>query len=621
MDDPDKAVFLSYASQDGEAARHICNALRAAGIEVWFDQSELRGGEAWDIAIRKQIKSCALFLPVISAHTNGRTEGYFRLEWKLAIDRSYLMASSKVFLLPIVIDESRDGDANVPDRFREVQWISLARGVPTPDFVERVARLVSRAALPENVLQKEIQTDPVADRRSAGPRLKVSLHRKVWMLVFLLAVLAGAAWVFQQRLAAPVAMVPYSTEDRRMTFALLPLQPNEDDPEASQIAKATGKKAYASLEMNRNWVNLALGASVDRALAQTSVPKEVARATNVHFLIRGTVSRAASGHTVTLSSVDGETERVLGSVDLSVPPNSLTPHWDDEIDDATGLLVSYGLQVEVEKARNKPYAALDVRDLAFRAWIDWGRGRQSKDEKGAYIEASALLNRALELAPDDPLSLWETAILNLCDCVNGWSQNVAEQQAIGEAAVDRYLQMYPKSVGMLRRKAELFQLRGHYAESLDVLDNALRIKPDYYDAMQDKAYALLKLGRAQEAAAVAVVVYERDSDSAGITGLMAAIDYVLRDYANAERLARKSITQLRNIELSTSKIGAVRLTFIAAAGQLHDTEAAAVGIADLRESVPDLKSLTSIHKWIHPQADLYGYASLFDGLRLAGLPE
>jgi hypothetical protein len=40
------AVFLSYASQDAAAAQRICNALQAAGIEVWFDQSELRGGDS-----------------------------------------------------------------------------------------------------------------------------------------------------------------------------------------------------------------------------------------------------------------------------------------------------------------------------------------------------------------------------------------------------------------------------------------------------------------------------------------------------------------------------------------------------------------------------------------------
>jgi TIR domain len=64
------AVFLSYASQDADAAQRICVALRAAGIEVWFDQSELRGGDAWARQIRQRIHDCRLFTPLISAHTD-----------------------------------------------------------------------------------------------------------------------------------------------------------------------------------------------------------------------------------------------------------------------------------------------------------------------------------------------------------------------------------------------------------------------------------------------------------------------------------------------------------------------------------------------------------------------
>ena len=75
MTDTPKAVFLSYASQDAEPARRICEALRAGGIEVWFDQSELRGGDAWDSSIRRQIKMCALFIPIISRNTHSREEG------------------------------------------------------------------------------------------------------------------------------------------------------------------------------------------------------------------------------------------------------------------------------------------------------------------------------------------------------------------------------------------------------------------------------------------------------------------------------------------------------------------------------------------------------------------
>jgi hypothetical protein len=117
VSEPSHAVFLSYASQDAEAAQRICEALRTAGIEVWFDQSELRGGDAWDRQIRKEIHDCALFIPVISAHAQARLEGYFRREWKLAADRTHDMAEERAFLVPVGIEvwfdqsELRGGDA------------------------------------------------------------------------------------------------------------------------------------------------------------------------------------------------------------------------------------------------------------------------------------------------------------------------------------------------------------------------------------------------------------------------------------------------------------------------------------------------------------------------------
>jgi hypothetical protein len=105
--DSKKAVFISYASQDAEAAQRICAALSAVGIEVWFDRSDLRGGDAWDQKIRHEIKACALFIPIVSENTRARGEGYFRLEWKLAVDRSHLIATHVPFLVPVVIDGTR----------------------------------------------------------------------------------------------------------------------------------------------------------------------------------------------------------------------------------------------------------------------------------------------------------------------------------------------------------------------------------------------------------------------------------------------------------------------------------------------------------------------------------
>ncbi len=140
---PIGAVFLSYASQDADAARRIGEALRAAGIEVWFDQSELRGGDVWDQKIRRQIRDCALFIPVISASTASRHEGYFRLEWDLADQRTHRMARDCAFIVPVCLDATPGSGTDVPESFHRVQWTRLPGGETPPEFTARITHLLS----------------------------------------------------------------------------------------------------------------------------------------------------------------------------------------------------------------------------------------------------------------------------------------------------------------------------------------------------------------------------------------------------------------------------------------------------------------------------------------------
>ncbi len=192
-----KAVFLSYASQDASAVERIAEALRAAGVEVWFDKNELTGGDAWDAKIRGQIGSCALFVPIVSANTQARDEGYFRLEWKLAVDRSHLMAHDKPFLMPVVIDATKDHEARVPPEFRAVQWTRLLGGETPEIFCARVKRLLGG----ENVTQGSIRPavgvslDDSRDRGRAAPRQK---SPRSWLIPALLGAVTLAALVIWQ---------------------------------------------------------------------------------------------------------------------------------------------------------------------------------------------------------------------------------------------------------------------------------------------------------------------------------------------------------------------------------------------------------------------------------------
>ncbi len=197
MSDPGKAVFLSYASQDAAAVRRIAEALRDAGVEVWFDQNELVGGDAWDAKIRKQIAECALFVPVISAATQARLEGYFRLEWKLAARRTHAMATAKAFLLPVVIDDTRDAEAHVPDEFREVQWTRLAGGETPAKFCTRVKALLGGASEPIRATGSA-----AASAAGAAARRTSDTARARWFWPAIggaLAVIALGAWLGLRR--------------------------------------------------------------------------------------------------------------------------------------------------------------------------------------------------------------------------------------------------------------------------------------------------------------------------------------------------------------------------------------------------------------------------------------
>lgn len=136
------AVFISYAHEDMAAARKIRDALDAAGIDVWFDQRRLEGGDEWDAQIKRHIRACSLFLPIISKQTQARHEGYFRLEWNLAVERSLLIAETIPFILPIAVDPVNETEALVPERFIKVHWTRLPGGEATPEFTERMVRLI-----------------------------------------------------------------------------------------------------------------------------------------------------------------------------------------------------------------------------------------------------------------------------------------------------------------------------------------------------------------------------------------------------------------------------------------------------------------------------------------------
>jgi TolB-like protein/tetratricopeptide (TPR) repeat protein len=296
------AVFLSYASQDAEAAQHICAALRSKGVEVWFDQSELRGGDAWDQSIRRQIKSCALFIPIISKNTHDRDEGYFRLEWKLAVDRSHLISVNKAFLLPVVIDDTGGDDDQVPERFRDVQWTRLNGDESLMDFVERVRRLLS----PEGARtprQPAIRTPMPAAR---------SFQR--WLVpAIAVMLLTAAAYIAFEKFSKPKASSPTVAASGAPAFnppahsiAVLPFVNMSGDKEQDYFSDGLAEELLNSLAQI-NELQVAARTSAFSFKGTNTDIGTIARKLNVGAVLEGSVRRSGNTMRITAQLINAVT--------------------------------------------------------------------------------------------------------------------------------------------------------------------------------------------------------------------------------------------------------------------------------------------------------------------------
>lgn len=143
---PKQAVFLSYAREDLDAVKRLKGALERAGLPVWFDMEQIKGGQDWERRIAENVRSCALFVPVMSQHTSAQTrDAYFRVEWNGAIERTQRMKAGEVFITPVVVDQLSRGEASSEFPANLKLHIERAEGGELPaGILEHLAREYAR---------------------------------------------------------------------------------------------------------------------------------------------------------------------------------------------------------------------------------------------------------------------------------------------------------------------------------------------------------------------------------------------------------------------------------------------------------------------------------------------
>jgi TolB-like protein/Tfp pilus assembly protein PilF len=508
---PAGAVFLSYAREDGDAARRIAEALRGFGIEVWFDLSELRGGDAWDAKIKKQIRECTLFVPIISAQTQVRREGYFRREWNLAVERTLDMSATIAFIVPVIVDDTRESAADVPEQFLKAHCTRLAGGIPTPQFVEQVTRLLSGPSLPDpgaRPAPRAPLSPPTVPARSGFPILTVALGA---------AVIALAAFVFLRPAAKPESATAPAAPPAVTGKVPEPAVASTNPAEAKSIAvlpfvdmSQTKDQEYFSDGLSEELLNLLAKIPALQVTSRSSAFSykgkdlklaQVARELNVAHILEGSVRKSGNRLRITAQLIDARTDKHLWSETYDRTLEDIFAVQDEIAAAVVGQLkiTLLGSAPKAKVADPKAYALfLQARQLAY----------QNTDE--GLKQAVSLYQQALGIDPT-----LGAAWIGLADCYllqtsSGSRSNDEAFRLVREAvnkalAIDPDLASAHAMLGIIATTND-----GETAAAARHFEHALALDPTNTDIMVKVMNFLRSLGRLNQSVALGEYITAHD---------------------------------------------------------------------------------------------------------------
>jgi TolB-like protein/Flp pilus assembly protein TadD len=520
------AVFLSYASQDVGAAARICEALRAVGVEVWFDQSELRGGDAWDRQIRRQIHDCRLFLALISEQTESRDEGYFRREWKLAVERTGDLAADVPFLLPVVIDGTSQATARVPDEFLRVQWTRLPTGQTTPAFVERVSRLLSAGA-------RELPSATLTPDRP--PRPGTGWPRIATVVLALLALALIGTFAFTDRARWHELLAGSSVQAH--TIAVLPLENLSGDASQEYFADGITDALTTDLARMESLQVISRTSTMQYKSARKLLPA-IARELNADVMVEGSVQRSGNRVRITAQLVRAATDKHLWA-----------QAYERDLKDILALQdeIASGIAHEIETRLGGPKPlppgkTVNVRLDAYEAYLkaNYYFDKFELQKSIAYYDEAIKLDPSYAPAYAHMAQAYSfLAFFGALAPREGWGK-------VKEAATLAVEKDERSPEGHAALALAKLHFDWDFAGAEEEFNRTLKLNPSDADTHHEYAHYLMAIGRLGESEAESKRAVELDPMGDGLKSCLCWHSFAARDYDEAVRLAKRFLTSQPN---------------------------------------------------------------------------
>jgi len=472
-------VFLSYKREDSAKVRKLVEALRAAGLDAWWDE-DIPGGAQWEASIEQELAAAKAV--IVCWSPASVTSENVRSEARVAREDGRLV---QVFLKPCA----------PPLFFGERQGIDLSkwRGNADEPRIAKLAENVRRVAAGERI--------------EGGERPRVRRRLEIHAAIAVLLLLAGsfAGWWI---LSPAQAQGP-------MTLAVLPFRAL--DPADANLVDAIWDDTRGAIGRNPNL--RVLGRQAVEALAKKDLdPAEYRRKVGADYLLDGSVQHVGDQVRMKLSLTRTKDAAEVWSGEVG-----------GKLDDVFAFQQRIANEVEGRiRGRVAPGGGIKAQNIAtsgevYAIYAD-ARANIRKRDRDSGLAGIGLLRKALALDPNYAPAWASLGQTTGMPYGRGPDEAVDQQEARAVSYLERALQLAPnlahahaalamvqdfppelegellKAVQLDPNDAEAWTWLGHFysnqnriKESLAAQTRAVEIEPLFYTAVINKIGALSAL--------------------------------------------------------------------------------------------------------------------------------
>ena len=534
-------VFISYSRENQQEVIKLVEYLRAQGVAVWMDESDIHGATMWTKEIVEAIRASSVFILAISRHSTGS---------KNVVKELALASEREKIILPIYLEQC-DIPETMEYQLAGIQNIALYT-LEKAKAYEFVHQTIRRLGVGQAAEQGQAETSPSAGHSTgvghghmAPPKAKGGGGKWIGIAAAVVVLVVAGFFLSQGGGEAPAPSItstpntPTTTAtptDSSHRIALLPFEVNAAKEEDKWVGGGMDNELKTALNKIDD-VTIIAGLSVNGYRGAGREISKIKSNLNVDYILDGSITVSGGKTSLNLDFIKADDLSTVWSESIQATPDTI---FDGKTQIANKLATSLNIQLGAKTSEEIGTKHTENAE-AFRLYT---RGRElwmTRSQAGMQ-QSIKLYEQAIEL--DNNFAL---AYCGIADAYSMLAVYLYMDRDEGYPKARRYvLDAITRNPNLAEAYISLgwiqFSYDWKYEESVKSYLKAISLNSKIAQAHQWLGICLEAQGRYEEAEESFLKGEELDPNHHVLLMNMTSLYGRLGRFDDAERYAKKGIS-------------------------------------------------------------------------------